>query len=343
MTEYDPRITPWQVDEADFYEIDGRNDQIEFLLRYAILAPSGHNTQPWSFRIVPDGVEVYADLSRRLSVVDGANRELFMSVGAAITNLRVAAAHFGFETAVLYHPRSDDIAAVALVSIRETCCPDSAFTRLFRAIPARHTNRQYFADRPIDDAALATVCDFIDEQPDTIRFILPHDRARTAQMIAEGDRQLMNNPAFRKELAEWMRPNEPQSADGICGDGFGLPGPLAALGPWLMRSVDLGPSQSKHDRELAENAAGMLVITADDDRTSLIRAGEALERLLLLLTSLGIEYSFLNAPVEVDPLRRELWSMIRSPKPPQLLLRIGYTTPVRRPMPRRPVRQVVSR
>lgn len=341
MNEFDPRRTPWQLDEADFYEIEGRQEQIEFLLRYAILAPSGHNTQPWSFRIVPDGVEVYADLSRRLSVVDVANRELYMSVGATITNLRVAAAHFGFETTVLYFGESDDSTMVALVAIRETCCPESALTRLFPAIQTRRTNRKPYTDRPLEDAALAALCDFIDEQPDTIRFVLQHDRQRAAQLVEQGDHILMNNPAFRQELAQWMRPNETKLPDGICGDAFGIPGPLSALGPLLMRSVDVGSQAAKHDRALAENAAGMLVITADDDRVSLIRAGESLERLLLLLTTLGVQYSFLNQPIEVDSLRRDLWKMIRSTKAPQLLLRIGYTTPVLRPMPRRPVNAVL--
>ncbi len=341
MSEFDPRKTPWRIDESDFYELDSRREQIEFLIRYAVLAPSGHNTQPWSFGIVPDGVEVFADLSKRLSVVDAANRELFMSVGAAITNLRVAAAHFGFETTALYHPQKDEALPCALVSIRETCCPDSALSRLFPAVALRRTNRQPFTDRPIDDAAVAKLCDFIDEQPNTVRFVLPHDRPHIAQLVAQGNHVLMDNPAFRQELAQWLRPNETQLPDGICGDAFGIPGPLSALGPMLMRNMDLGPAQAKHDRELAENAAGMLVITSDDDRVSLIRAGETLERLLLLLTTLGIQYSFLNQPVEVDPLRHELWSMIRSVKAPQLLLRIGYATPVRRPMPRRPLADVV--
>ncbi len=343
MSQYDPRSTPWQLDESDFYDLEQRNEQIEFLIRYAVLAPSGHNTQPWSFRIVEGGVEVYADFSRRLPVVDQANRELLMSLGAAITNLRVAAARFGFDTTVRYETSLEEDLPVALVTLTETCCPDASLSRLFPAIAVRRTNRQRFADRPIDDAALAALCDFIDEQSDTIRFVLPHDRSRVAQLVADGDLTLMDNTAFRCELAAWMRANESSAADGICGDAFGIPGPMSALGPWLMRSVDLGPAQSKHDRELAENAAGLIVVTADDNRTSLIRAGEALERLLLLLTKLGIQYSFLNQPVEVDALRAELWSMMRSPKPPQLLLRIGYAAPVRRPMPRRPVEEVLAR
>jgi hypothetical protein len=343
MSQYDPRSTPWHIDESEFYELERREEQIEFLIRYAILAPSGHNTQPWTFRIAGDGVEIYRDLSRRLPVIDSTNRELLMSIGAAITNLRVAAAHFGFDSTVRYDLHSDENSPVALVTLQETCCPDSSLGRLFASVPIRRTNRQQFLDRPIEDAALATLCDFIDDQPETIRFVLPHDRARVARLVSDGDLTLMNDSAFRCELASWMRANETSARDGICGDGFGIPGPMSALGPWLMRRVDLGPSQAKHDRELAEHAAGMLVITADDDRVSLIRAGEALEKLLLLLTKLGIQYSFLNQPIEVKSLRDELWSMMRSPRRPQLLLRIGYAAPVRRPMPRRPVEEVLAR
>ncbi|HEX9160283.1 MAG TPA: nitroreductase [Thermoanaerobaculia bacterium] len=342
MTVYDPRATPWQIDESEFYELDDRRAQLEFLVRYAILAPSGHNTQPWSFNIVGDGIEIFADFTRRLPVADRGNRELLMSIGAAITNLRVAAAHFGYETTALYHRGVDDDPAVARVALRETCSADSSLRKLFPAIVARRTNRQPFDGRPIDESVLAAVCDLIEEQPEMMRFVQPHDRARAADLVAEGDRQLMTNPAFRQEVAAWMRPNETFAGDGVCGDAFGILGPVSALGSWLVRSVDLGPAQAKHDRDLAANASGLIVITGDDDRRSLIRSGEALERLLLLLTTLGIQYSFLNQPVEVEQLRNELWSMIRSPKPPQLMVRIGYSTPVRRPMPRRPIETVLA-
>jgi hypothetical protein len=54
----------------------------------AIAAPSIHNSQPWRFRGTPAGIDVYADHSRILGVIDPDGRELFMSVGAAIFNLR---------------------------------------------------------------------------------------------------------------------------------------------------------------------------------------------------------------------------------------------------------------
>lgn len=341
MSDFHPRSTPWRIDEGDFYEIEDNRAQLEFLVRYAVLAPSGHNTQPWSFRIAGESIEVYADFSRRLPVADPTDRELLMSIGTAITNLRVAAAHFGFESTVLYQPRVEESLPVAVVAVRETCSPDTTVSRLFPAITRRRTNRQAFEEKEIDDAALDALCEFIDAHSETMRFVLPHDRQRVLELIAEGDRQLMSSEAFRGELADWMRPNESSASDGICGDGFGVPGPVSALAPWMMRRFDMGDTQSKHDRDLARHAAGLIVVTADDDRTSLIRAGEHLEMLLLLLTALNIHYSFLNQPIEVKTLRGELWSMIRSPKPPQLLLRIGYGRSVHRPMPRRSVDSVL--
>ena len=130
------------------------------------------------------------------------------------------------------------------------------------------------------------------------------------------------------------------AADGICGDAFGIPGPLSAFAPWLVKTFDVGDTRGKTDREFASSAAGLIVVTSDEDRASLLRAGETLERLLLTLTTLGVQYSFLNQPIQVPDLRKELWTLVRTPRPPQLLLRIGYATPIRRAAPRRRVNAV---
>ena len=335
MNEFDPRRTPWHIDESEFHEIESRDAQLRFLIRYAVLAPSSHNAQPWRFHIEGDSIEIIPDAARRLPASDPDDRELLLGIGACIGNLRVAAAHFGFETTVAYDP-------AITIALRETCGPDRSLARLFRAITMRHTNRRPFEQRTIDDSVLAELCDFIDANPDSLRFIVPHDQPRTADLVARADRVLMQRDAWRDELAAWMRPNESGADDGICGDAFGIPGPVSALGPWFMRRVDLGPEQAAHHRDLAQRASGLIVVAAHDDRTSLLQAGEVLERLLLLLTHLEISYSFLNQPVEVPELRNELWSMIRTARPPQLLLRIGYAKAAARPMPRRPVESVVG-
>jgi hypothetical protein len=61
------------------------------------LAPSSHNTQPWLFKIVDNSIELYADRTRALPVVDPEARELTISCGAALYHLIVTIKYFGFE------------------------------------------------------------------------------------------------------------------------------------------------------------------------------------------------------------------------------------------------------
>ena len=72
------------------------HDQIKGLLRYAVLAPSGPNTQPWKLAIDGDEVSVIADFDRALPNVDPSNRTLYLSHGCLLANILMAAEHFGF-------------------------------------------------------------------------------------------------------------------------------------------------------------------------------------------------------------------------------------------------------
>jgi len=301
---------PWIIDEADFYEIESHDEQMQFLLRYAILAPSGHNTQPWSFHITPEGVQVFADTSRRLLVVDRNDRELLMSIGAAITNFRVAAAHFGFETTVAYEPRSMESLPVATIFVRETCGPDEQLAALFPAIRRRHTNREPYDEQPLDPETLQRVCDVIDGSSETLRLILPRDTERVAEFVARAEKALLARPAYCAELSDWV--------------GSGL-----------------GTLHPKRDAELTRSASLLLVATADEDQIPLVKAGETLELLLLTITLAGLQYSILSAPVEVDETRESLRLLAGSTREPQLLLRIGLAATHVQPTQRRPLESVI--
>jgi hypothetical protein len=42
-------LTAWHISESDFPQQGTPAKQLQFLIKYAVLAPSGHNTQPWLF------------------------------------------------------------------------------------------------------------------------------------------------------------------------------------------------------------------------------------------------------------------------------------------------------
>lgn len=61
---------PWKVSDRAFPATGSIDEQLRFLLNYAILAPSKHNTQPWLFHVDHNRVELSADQTRVLSLVD---------------------------------------------------------------------------------------------------------------------------------------------------------------------------------------------------------------------------------------------------------------------------------
>jgi hypothetical protein len=89
--------------------------QLRELVRYATLAASGHNAQPWKFAIQRDAIEIHPDYTRRLPVVDPADRELWISLGCALENLLVAAHATGYVTEVTY-PTAADFIHIRLVA-----------------------------------------------------------------------------------------------------------------------------------------------------------------------------------------------------------------------------------
>ena len=93
------------------------NDYRE-LVRYATLAASSHNTQPWIFKLEPKQIQVLPDLSRRCPAVDPDDHHLYASLGCATENLLLAAqaaglkgdCHIQSSSAIaVIHSEADDI------------------------------------------------------------------------------------------------------------------------------------------------------------------------------------------------------------------------------------------
>jgi hypothetical protein len=79
----------------------GRTDfATRYVVRAAMMAPSVYNTQPWSFASSRDVISVYADPARALSHPDPAVREIVISGGGGLFNLRLAMRHLGFTSQV---------------------------------------------------------------------------------------------------------------------------------------------------------------------------------------------------------------------------------------------------
>jgi hypothetical protein len=327
------------IAEAELFPAGGpRVEQLFFLLRYAVLAPSTHNTQPWKFAVTPEGISVFADYTRRMPVVDPGNRELLMSVGAAIMNLRVAMAHFGIPCGVHLNLTGASDQPIAVLTA-EGEAPDHALASLFPAITRRHTNRGPFLLSRIP----ASVLRLFDEAVTgayRVALTMSVDGRKNddvAALIAAADQILYADAAYRKDLAEWVRPNWSDRTDGMSAAAVGLHGLAATLGPWTTRVLDTGRLRSARDRNLCLEAPGLLVLSGDDDVPSWLETGELLERLLLTATGASLHHSYFNMPVQVPDQRLRLKHVLGTPGLPQLLLRIGFSLDEPVVTPRRPL------
>jgi hypothetical protein len=342
MEDYNARATPWMIDEADFASSHSLKDKAKFLLSYAVLAPSGHNTQPWQFGLTDDGVLVYADYSRRLPVANPDDRELIMSVATAITNLRIAAAHFGLACDVRYLPEPDKKDLLASVRLSEGQV-DHQMADLFPAILTRWTNRFAYDDKKISEADLEELGPFTTLGSASLKMITDEAaRGKLADIVSQGDLVRMADKAFTRELSEWIRPDRSTKTDGMLAEALGIPPLVGGIAPWVVRTFNSSKSQAKKESALARNAAALVVLHGTDEKQSLLEAGELLERFILKLTFVSMFYSFFNLPVELDDLRAKIKSLAGIDDEPQLLLRIGYGAAPKMDSPRRLVKDVLK-
>lgn len=339
-----PHLAPWNISADDFPEDSYTSDQLDFLLGYAVLAPSNHNTQPWQFKINVSNVEVFADRHRAVRVIDPYDRELTLSCGAALFNLRVAAEYFGHQYKVELWPEPNDpnLTARLQLGLRgETSTED---VLLFQAVTQRRTNRQPFRPEPVPSEILAELTEAAGREGAWL-VTAQGEAARQAigELVAEADRRQWANKAFRQELATWMRTDVAHQADGIPAHDLGIKDWLSFAGPSLIRTFNRGAGQAAHDLDVVLHSPTLVLLgTNSDDPLAWMQAGQAMQSVLLHAQSEGVSASYLNQPIEVEELRPSVAAALGVGGCPQVLLRLGYGETVP-PTPRRKAHDLLIR
>ncbi|GER90677.1 hypothetical protein KDW_48390 [Dictyobacter vulcani] len=300
-------------------------------MNYALLAPSEYNIQPWLFKVHGRVVELYADTSRQLLVVDRDQREMMIACSAAFLNLRIALRHFGYreETFVpsfLDPPPNPLVAKIRMAEAFQCSEQDHI---LFSAITRRVTNRHLFEERPVPADVLEQIAQRAAVGGCWVRFIQSDElRSALGDFITEGDRQQWASPEFREELAHWIRSSDADFRDGLPAEA-GSKGSFAGTSSaYVVRTFDLWRAEAWKNRRLAAGAPVLVVLgTISDTPGDWFAVGQTMERLLLYAYASGLQASFVNQPIEVPMLRQHLNTAIHGSGYPQLILRLGYGAP----------------
>lgn len=302
------------------------NRVVAACLEAAIAAPSVMNTQPWRFRVHRGGIDVFVDRARQLPVADPAGREMFISVGAALLNLRLALLEHGCQP-VIRRPSGGDSDLVATVGFGPPAAADATVRALAGAISRRHTNRRAYAEMVVPAAVLDELRAAAGTEGAVLSTVHPVSRDAILALARAADEQLCSDERYLRELAHWVHPG--------AGPGDGLP--AAVLG--AADAAGVVPLRASGGQGLTvpfESHPTLLVLsTPGDAAADWLRAGQALQRCLLTATVRQVAAQPITQPLEVASLRRLLTDPAAH-RHPQMILRVGYARPAPT-SPRRPL------
>jgi hypothetical protein len=281
-------------------------------------APSVYNTQPWAWRLRPDGMDLYADHQRRLPVADPTGRELVLSCGAALHHAQVAARALGWEPTVRRFPDPSAPALLAEVRLAPALPPRSAAADI-RAVHERSTDRRRFTSWPVPDERLERLAAEAREwDTDAMAVTDVTDRFRIDLLVGRAHQLQARDPDVLAEQQRWLdRPR---------GDGVPTSTVPDRPAPDVSHRSRFGVGSLEDTGRDLEGTDGMIVLCADDDApTAWLRAGEGLSALWLHAVRQGLSVVPLSQVVEVAEtraaLRHEVFGGLVEPL---LLLRVGW-------------------
>ena len=327
-----PPQDPWSLRESDYPTRGSREEQLRFLLRYAILAPSNRNTQPWRFSVGRDQVTIHSDASRWQQVSDPHKRELYISLGCALENLLVALEHFGFGYVVTRSPGADDESIVAQVAILDRPFASPRGAGLFPAIVKRHTHHGRYRRRAVGASALKKLMECRVEHD--LNLLLTPDAAikrAVDKLMLQGDALALANPRYRKELADCI------------GEGsFGGPWLLSLAQEFAVAHLGVRKVIARGDHKaLASSPVFGLISGRAGSNDTRIKAGQLLERLYLAATGLGLVLQPISQLLEVERVRMNFSKLFRAGGVPLMPFRLGYADTPGHRTPRRPLEDVL--
>ncbi|MGW1191029.1 Acg family FMN-binding oxidoreductase [Streptomyces sp. NPDC002559] len=319
------------------------------LVADAAAAPSMHNAQPWRFRATRAGrtVTLLADLDRALPEEDPATRALHVGCGAALLNLRVSAAHRGLHSVATLLPDPSAPAVLATVRLGHrdrggdgSGDGDVALAALHPAIRERHTSRYPFDDQQIPPDVRELLVGAARAEGADFAFLASPHLEEVLDLIRDAEGYAREDPAREAEQRSWTRDTRTEApVDGITDYAMG---PRDASARATARDfLGTAPQPGRARVPFEERPQLALLSTPGDHAVDWLRAGQALERMLLTATLHDVSTSFATQPLEWPDLRWLLRDPVHGSGHPQMIVRLGYG-PTGPRTPRRPMDQVLT-
>jgi len=304
-------------------------DHAQYLITTAARAPSVHNSQPWRFRVGQHTAELWCD-PRRRTWSDASGREMLISCGAALFGLRLALRSLGIEPVTELLPDPSQLRLLARVRSGRSAPMNAIEGRMLSAVPHRHTHRGAFEPGAPPPGLLPGLQNDALVEGTELAIIPPGlGFQRLVGLAASAARRGNLDPRAKATIRRWTRAADRPARDGI---------PATALtaepvrrtvprqtvpGRLPQRDFDLGRNLGLLPAGGAPPPVTAILLTRGDRRADWLRAGQALQRMLLHAASEWVFASLYTQPLE-DPVTRILIpGQVGIPGHPQMILQFG--------------------
>lgn len=304
--------------------LETRRQRLRLIVEAARHAPSVHNTRPWLFAVTPAGLELSADPSRRLPVLDPDGHQLLLSCGAALFHARVAARALGLAVDVELFPGDGGPDLLARLHLSPGGPATRDETAIAAAILHRHTYRGVFVDRGLPPGLLTRLRRDTEAEGAVLKEVsTTEDLVQLDALLSRASAAQERSQAYRDELRSRL------AADSAQANALTVPLPRRAPGSSeQQRNVFVGldlDDPATHGGALPRvvKPAVVVVGTDEDDRPSRLRAGQAVAALLLRAADSDVQAQPLGQVTDAVGYRTQLGLALGMLTTPQLVLRLG--------------------
>ncbi|MEC9486017.1 MAG: hypothetical protein UMU76_00760 [Prosthecochloris sp.] len=299
------------------------------MLWHASFAPSSHNVQPWTVRVVDnDHWLIGIAASRRLPAVDPGNTEILLSLGAFVESLVLAGSGLGLKCRTTLITDDPDASELIELRLQEASAEDYPLSRLLE----RRTLRLPFENREVEAADFSHLV-----EGDQGFYYFP-SASREANWLdnatIDANRQQVQRDDVQKELASWIRWSDAvarRHRNGLTPEAIGITG----LAGWYVRNFygrddvfnkDFRRNTVNRVVSRVSQSGGWMVLTGRDHSVaSLIDAGRRFQRMFLRARERSVAIHPMSQVLEEAPWKEKVRASLALPGEPLFLLRTGYS------------------
>jgi nitroreductase len=326
----------WTIKPNDYPTNASFEEKAKFLLRHALLAPSGHNSQPWIFKIGKNTIKILPDYKRGRSAVDSEHRELFVSLGASVKLLEVASERFGWK----YKLTINDKGATLEYEAED---PMVGKSELYDSITKRRTYREEFDKKKIPEDVVWELEKIDGKNVATQLLTKPEEIEKMASIVNHADKVWYKSKLLIKELEEWMRDDLEMTKDGLPSGMINMY-KIAAEAKYLFsKDSKVAKAQAELDEKIAKNTPlFVLLISKGNTTADWIEVGRVYGTIILTAQKLGLASGVLGAITELTGVKKDLANTFKIDGQIQLVLSVGYPKMEVPLTPRRPLEELLA-